>query len=232
MILLTLDTSTEMLSCSITNNKKLISETSIYNLKSHSINSINVIDTALKNSNLTLKEMNGFVISNGPGSFTGLRIAFSIIKAFSYSLNKPMICLSSLDTLCFRENFNGVVCSIIDALRDEVYINSFDNKNSIIKNTHEGDLVHIDNVKSYLESKHKSIDNLLFTGYGLDKFENKLRETFPKALINNRLMTSYDYSILGAEKYALNLFENSKTCAPSYIRLSQAQEMLLKKNNE
>ena len=41
MLLLTLDTNTDILSCSITNNKKLISEINIYNLKNHSINSIN-----------------------------------------------------------------------------------------------------------------------------------------------------------------------------------------------
>ena len=133
MLLLTLDTNTDILSCSITNNEKLISEINIYNLKNHSINSINTIDQVLKNSNLTLNEIDGFILSKGPGSFTGLRIAFSIIKAFSYSLNKPMISISSLDCLNFRENFNGITCSIIDALRDEIYINSFSNKESKFK---------------------------------------------------------------------------------------------------
>ena len=232
MLLLTLDTSTEILSCCITDNNKLISETSIYNLKTHSINSINVIDTVLKNSNLTLKEMDGFITSKGPGSFTGLRIAFSIIKAFSFALNKPMICLSSLDTLCYKENFNGVVCSIIDALRDEVYINSYNNKDSIINNTYEGDIVHINNVKDYIKSKHNTVDNILFTGYGINKFEKKLKEDFPNSFINNRVISSYEYSILGMEKFKLGLYDDSNTCSPSYIRLSQAQEMLLKRNSE
>ena len=232
MILLTLDTSTEILGCCITNNEKLISETSIYNLKTHSINSINVIDTVIKNSNLILKEIDAFVLSKGPGSFTGLRIAFSIIKAFSFSLNKPMISISSLDTLCFRENFNGVVCSIMDALRNEVYINSFDNKESIITNTHEGDLIHVNDIKDYIKSKHGLTDNILFTGNSLEKFEQKIKEDFPNSFMNKKIMSSYDYSILGMEKYKLGLFDDSKTCSPSYIRLSQAQEMLLNKNHD
>ena len=108
MILLTLDTNSDILSACVTKNEKLLSEINIYNLKNHSINSINIIDCILKNSNIAINDVDGFILSKGPGSFTGLRIAFSIIKAFSFSLKKPMISLSSLDSLCFRENFNGI----------------------------------------------------------------------------------------------------------------------------
>lgn len=229
MLLLTLDTNTDILSCSITRNEKLISETSIYNLKTHSINSINTIDTVLKISNLTLNELDGFVLSKGPGSFTGLRIAFSIIKAFSYSLNKPMISLSSLDALSFRENFNGIICSIIDALRNEVYINSYENKNSILRNSHEGDIIHIDNLEDYLIKKHGEYKNILFVGDGTISFESKIKSSFPNSYINKKPITSYDYALLGLEKFKLNLFDNVNTSTPSYIRVSQAQEMLLKK---
>lgn len=232
MLLLTLDTNTDILSCSITKDEKLISETSIYNLKTHSINSINTIDTVLKNSNLTLNELDGFVLSKGPGSFTGLRISFSIIKAFSYSLNKPMIALSSLDALSFKENFNGVVCSIIDALRNEVYINSYENKDSILKNSHEGDIIHIDNLKDYIIKKHGIIKDILFVGDGTINFESKIKSLFPNSYINKKPITSYDYALLGVEKFKANLFEDTNTCAPSYIRVSQAQEMLLKKIND
>lgn len=229
MLLLTLDTNTDILSASITKDEKLISEINIYNLKNHSINSISTIDSVLRNSNLALNELNGFVISKGPGSFTGLRIAFSIIKAFSYSLNKPMVSLSSLDCLCYRENFNGIVCSIIDALRDEVYINSFLDKESIIYNSFEGEVVHINNLKEYLYSKYKSINNILFTGNGTIKFEDKLKEYFPQAYLNKKPTTSYDYALLALEKFKLNLIDDIKSSTPSYIRVSQAQEMLLKK---
>lgn len=228
MILLTLDTNTHILSCSITENEKLISEISIYNSKNHSINSIDTIDAVLKKANLELKDVDGFVISKGPGSFTGLRIAFSIVKAFSYSLNKPMISLSSLDCLCFRENFNGVTCSIIDALRDEVYINSFENKNSIIENTHEGDIVHIEKLHEFLLKKHKNLENILFTGMDLENFEMEIKSQFKNAFLNKRHTTAYDYAILGLEKFKLNMFDDSKRSIPSYIRVSQAQENLIK----
>lgn len=227
MLLLTLDTNTDILSCSITKNEKLISEINIYNLKTHSINSINTIDAVLKNSNLTLNELDGFVLSKGPGSFTGLRIAFSIIKAFSYSLNKKMVSLSSLDTLSFRENFNGVTCSIIDALRNEVYINSYENKNDIITNSSIGDIVPIHSIREYIESKHGKGKDILFTGDTIN--EHILKELFPNAYINKKPITAYDYALLGLEKFKLNLYDDLLTSAPSYIRVSQAQEMLLKK---
>ncbi|BAK81651.1 tRNA (adenosine(37)-N6)-threonylcarbamoyltransferase complex dimerization subunit type 1 TsaB [Candidatus Arthromitus sp. SFB-rat-Yit] len=230
MILLTLDTNSDILSCCVTNNKKLLSEINIYNLKSHSINSIGIIDSVLKNSNLTINDIDGFILSKGPGSFTGLRIAFSIIKSFSFALKKPMISLSSLDSLCFRENFNGIVCSIINALRDEVYINSFTCRNEIIQNDFEGEIVHINNIKKYLKSKYNNLQNILFTGDGTLKFESHLKIIFPNSYINQKPISSYDYALLGFEKFKLNLFDDSFLCSPSYIRVSQAQEMLLTKN--
>ena len=228
MILLTLDTNTEILSCSLTENETLLSEINIYNLKNHSINSISSIDSVLKNSNKTLNDIDGFVLSKGPASFTGLRISFSILKAFSFSLNKPMISLSSLDTLCYRENFNGVVVSIIDALRDEVYINSFCDKNNIIHNTYEGDIVHIKNISDYIVKKHGENKEILFTGDGVIKHYNFLKENFKNCFINKKQISSYDYALLGIEKFKLNMFDDSMTNSPSYIRVSQAQEMLLK----
>lgn len=232
MILLTLDTNSDILSACTTDNEKLLSEISIYNLKNHSINSINIIDCVLKNSNITINDVDGFILSKGPGSFTGLRIAFSIIKAFSFSLKKPMISLSSLDSLCFRENFNGVICSIINALRDEIYINLFRYKDEIIQNRFEGEIIHINDIKKYLESKNINLDNILFTGDGTIKFESKLNTFFPHAYLNKNPITAYDYALLGLEKFKLNLFDNTSSSVPSYIRVSQAQEMLINKNKK
>ena len=230
MILLTLDTNSDILSACVTKNEKLLSEINIYNLKNHSINSINIIDCILKNSNIAINDVDGFILSKGPGSFTGLRIAFSIIKAFSFSLKKPMISLSSLDSLCFRENFNGIVCSIINALRDEIYINSFRYKDEIIQNRFEGEIIHINNIKKYLKSKNTNLDNILFTGDGTIRFESELNSFFPNAYLNKKPITSYDYALLGLEKFKLNLFDDTTSSVPSYIRMSQAQEMLLNKN--
>lgn len=229
MTLLTLDTNTQILSCCLTKNENLLSEINIYNLKNHSINSISSIHSVLENGNLTLDNVDGFILSKGPGSFTGLRIAFSIIKAFSYSLNKPMISLSSLDTLCYRENFNGITCSIIDALRDEVYVNSFEDKNSIIYNNSEGTIVNIKNLSDYILKKHGENKEILFTGDGVNKHYNYLKENFKNPFINKKPISSYDYALLGVEKFKLGMFDDSKTNSPSYIRLSQAQEMLLRK---
>ncbi len=231
MKLLTLDTNTSLMSCCITENENLISELNIFNFKNHSINSISTIDSVIKNSNLNLQDIDGFVLSKGPGSFTGLRIAFSIIKAFSFSLNKPMISISSLDCLGFRENFNGIVCAIMDALRNEIYVNSFSSKDEIVKNNFEGNIVHIDNLKKYLNEKHQNANEILFCGSDCEKFEIQIKSQFPKAFINKKPSTAYDYALLGFEKFKLNLFDDVFSSSPNYIRVSQAQENLILKNN-
>lgn len=231
MKLLTLDTSTSLMSCCITENENLISEVNIFNFKNHSINSISTIDSVIKNSNIKLNNIDAFILSKGPGSFTGLRIAFSIIKSFAFSLNKPMISISSLDCLSYRENFNGIVCSIIDALRNEVYINSFSTKESIIKNEYEGDIIHVNNIKEYLIKKHGEVKDILFCGNDCIKFEKEIKSQFNNAFINKKPITSYDYALLGMEKFKLNKFDDIFSSSPCYIRVSQAQENLLKKQS-
>lgn len=228
-MILTLDTNTDILSCSITKEKELISEISISNIKNHSIKSIDIIDNCLKNSNITLNDIDCFVISKGPGSFTGLRIAFSIIKAFCFSLKKPMISISSLESLSFRENFNGITCSIMNALRGDVYINSYENKNSIIHSHFEDEIIKSSEISHYIKNKHNSTSNILFTGDGTNIYKEILLKDFKNAYLNETPMTSYNYALLGYEKFKLGLFDDINSSVPTYIRVSQAQEMLLKK---
>ncbi len=66
--------------------------------KSHSENISPFIDHCLQKSQLTLQDIDVFAVRQGPGSFTGIRIAANAGKTFAYSFNKPMVTLDSFDS--------------------------------------------------------------------------------------------------------------------------------------
>lgn len=103
-----------------------LSESEITN--SHSANITLFMDTVLKKSNLSYTELNAVAISEGPGSYTGLRIGASVAKAIAYTLNIPIIAYNTLQSLVCGvlqnhiKNPEQYYGAAIDARRDEVYI--------------------------------------------------------------------------------------------------------------
>ncbi len=94
MNLLAVDTSSELISFAVVLKGKVIFD--FNRRKKHAASRLIVyIKNALKKLGLSVKDFDAFCVGKGPGSFTGLRISFSIIKAFSISLEKPVIGIGS-----------------------------------------------------------------------------------------------------------------------------------------
>lgn len=89
------------------------------------------IEKLLRGSSVGLEEFDGFVVGAGPGSFTGLRISFSIIKGLSMGLSKPVIALGSFLSMAEQvKNLSSKIAVITDARRNLVYATSFVLKNN------------------------------------------------------------------------------------------------------
>jgi len=123
MLILSLDTSTEKGSVAILENENVIGAIFITHGKSYSQTLIPTIDFLLNQLSLNLKDIDGFSVSIGPGSFTGLRIGVSSIKAFSLALHKKVAPVGSLNALAYklREIRNSYICPIIDAKKGEIF---------------------------------------------------------------------------------------------------------------
>ncbi|MBL7085190.1 MAG: tRNA (adenosine(37)-N6)-threonylcarbamoyltransferase complex dimerization subunit type 1 TsaB [Candidatus Omnitrophica bacterium] len=130
MKILFLDTSSKFLSLAIAEDKKILSRTHRLLDRKHSLQLIPLIVRILKKIRLPLKKIDGFCVSRGPGSFTGLRIGITTIKALAYVLGKPVVGICSLDILA--QNAQGLlrnrtkketlqVCPIVDAKQNKVY---------------------------------------------------------------------------------------------------------------
>jgi len=100
--------------------------------QAHSKLLIGMVDAVCKQAEISLNDVQAFAYGKGPGSFTGLRIAASVIQGLAFGVNKPVIAISSLQALAQQAyNFaadNNVV-AILDARMQEVYWGAY-SKNS------------------------------------------------------------------------------------------------------
>ena len=185
----------------------------------------------LKYSNLSLKDIDAFACSVGPGSFTGLRIGISTLKGFAAALKKPTISVSSLEGLAYNvPHFNGIVCSVLDAKNDNVYAALYD-----VSSTPEmiGDYI-TDSIDDLVKTLKEYNTKILFVGSGSLAFKeifiNNFKENayFVPHHLNEQTAISIAKAALDKiKKDGLNFKDNLE---PLYLRKSQAER--IKENAE
>lgn len=122
MKILGVDTSTNILSVAIVEDKDIIANLSRTLEKGHSSGLVPMIEEILKKSNISLKQIDGFAVGIGPGSFTGLRVGVTTMKTLAFAVDKPIVGISSLDTIAYNGiGTSGLICPIVDAKRNQVY---------------------------------------------------------------------------------------------------------------
>lgn len=134
MILLAIDTSTDYLSLAILKGRKIPAAYHSKADRRHSILLVPTIGKLLKKTGTRLKDVDCFVISIGPGSFTGLRIGVTVIKALAYTLGKPVVTVPTLDIIARNAiGFKGIICPVLDARKDKVYASLYRSDSEDIK---------------------------------------------------------------------------------------------------
>ena len=127
MKILSIDTSSKICSVSILEDTTVILEKHTNDEKTHSQNLMPLIDGLFKDTNLTLDNIDLLACSQGPGSFTGIRIGIATIKAFADAKNIPVVGVTSLESLAYNITESGLIVSLIDAKNDNVYYSLFSN---------------------------------------------------------------------------------------------------------
>ncbi len=96
------------------------------------------IEDCLKQSSVTLQELDAIVINGGPGSYTGLRIGLSVAKGLCYVLNKPLIMLDALRIIyrgMQKSTLADLYCVVLDNRRDELFYALYDANGATVVNT-------------------------------------------------------------------------------------------------
>jgi tRNA threonylcarbamoyladenosine biosynthesis protein TsaB len=122
MRLLAVDTATEICGVALATDGDLEAEVVLHHGQTHTRHIIPAIEAVLDQARVSLSAVDAFVVTRGPGSFTGLRIGISTVKGLAMATGKPMVGISTLAVLAHQaQGRSELVCPIIDARRNELY---------------------------------------------------------------------------------------------------------------
>lgn len=223
MKILAIDTSSKICSVSILEDKKVIIERHNDDEKTHSQKLMPLIDETLKQQNINLDDINLLACCQGPGSFTGIRIGISTVKAFSDVKNIPIIGITSLESLAYNIKTDGLIASIIDAKHDNVYFALYNLKD----NTYH--LIHnpiSDTIFSVIEILKNYPDKITFVGDGAITHKQLLESNFHHCNFANdieNIQTSISVGLAALDKYNSESYIPAYTLSPIYLKKSQAE---------
>ena len=124
MNFLAIDASTEACSVALKFNDKLVTRFELCP-QSHSLQLLPMVDAVLNEAGCKLKDLDGLIFGQGPGSFTGVRIGIGVAQGLAYSANLPLVGVSTLQAMSQRayiEHGQQQVLAAIDARMSEVYL--------------------------------------------------------------------------------------------------------------
>lgn len=224
MKILALDTSANVATVAVTDDDKLICESILNHKKTHSEKIMPMIDSVLKDSELDISDIDLFAAANGPGSFTGLRIGVSTIKALAHAANKPTVGVSTLEGLAYNiSESDGIISPLMDARRSQVYNAVYRGENGVLTELKAPRAISLDECLDELKNEKK----VYFLGDGALVYKQEIIEKMgekaffvPSASSLQRASSIAAVAKIKAEK---GLTENCHTLLPFYLRKSQAE---------
>lgn len=224
MIILSLDSTSVTASVAISENGVVLAENFINNGLTHSQTLMPMVEKTLTDSNKNIKDVDLFAITNGPGSFTGVRIGIASVKGMADALNKKCMAVSTLEAIAEPlKDEDSIACAVMDARCNQVYTAIFENGNRLC----EDKAILIDDLGEELKQYDKKI---VFIGDGAELCYNKLCESLKNVEIANeniRYVHASSICRLAEDKVKNNEeFIDSAKLVPFYLRVPQAEREL------
>ncbi len=221
-LFLLLESSTEVCSVALSSDEKLIDNIENLNGLNHSELLTVYIEELLKRNKIQISDIDAFVVSKGPGSYTGLRIGISAVKGLSYAAGKPIVGISTLDAMAdylskYPEEFQlktddkTLICPMIDARRMEVYTALYNKSGEQIESISAKIIENSSFEKQLKENK------IIYIGNGAQKCKDQI--TSKNALFNEPFKASARFMIpLAYKKFKNNDFEDVAYFEPYYLK--------------
>ncbi|MFV9552318.1 tRNA (adenosine(37)-N6)-threonylcarbamoyltransferase complex dimerization subunit type 1 TsaB [Algibacter sp. PT7-4] len=170
------------------------------------------INDVLKEAKITSNNLDAIAVSKGPGSYTGLRIGVSAAKGLCFALNIPLISIPTLDALAHQVKINeGVIVSMLDARRMEVYSAVYDANYNQIRDT-KAQILDNTSFSHYLQQ-----GKVYFIGNGVEK--TKALINHPNAcFIEDKLPSANEMSLIAYHKYKISNTEDVAYFEPYYLK--------------
>ncbi len=228
---LAIDTSSFVMGIAVTDGEKTLGEIITNMKKNHSIRLMPAIEQLMKEVGLAPKQLEKIVVAAGPGSYTGVRIGVTTAKTLAWSLNIPIVGVSSLAVMaqggCY---FSGVVSPIIDARRGQVYTGLYKNGKPVTEDWAQDQIVLLE---TWLKRLAKVDERVLFIGQDLALHQalivDILGEQAEFAPASVHLPRPSELARIGQ---ALPVAPSVHTFVPNYHQLAEAEAKWQKSQKE
>lgn len=233
MKILALETSAVTASVAVTEDERLLAQYFQNSGLTHSATLMPMAADLLKNTGLTLDEIDVIAVTVGPGSFTGVRIGVAAAKGLAWPGDKPCAPCSTLESMAWQiVHMDGEVCAVMDARRKQVYNARFRAEGGALTRLSEDRAIGLDELT---EEVKKSGNLQILVGDGAELCYN----AFSAAGIPVRMAPPHliYQTAWGAARAALKLARLGKLVsaaqmAPQYHRLSQAERERLERERQ
>lgn len=213
-VILNLETSTTNCSVSISKSGKILALKEQNDVGyTHSENLHVFIRAAIEFASLSLADIDAISVSKGPGSYTGLRIGVSAVKGLCYSLDKPLISISTLESLSHQLQIEkGFIVPLLDARRMEVYSAVFDNHHHQVRDT-EAEIITENSFSEFLAQ-----GKTYFLGSGAEKCKGIINH--PHAVFSDtvHVPSAKEMALLAQLKFKAGNFEDVAYFEPYYLK--------------
>lgn len=223
MRILAIDTSTRVGSIALVEGPLLKAQNILDIRATHNQRLLPGIERILTDAGWSLDDLDGFAVSLGPGSFTGLRIGLSIVKGLAWATGKPLVGVPTLDGLAANVSFVPyMICPILDARKGEIYAALY----------RQGDEGIPERLTSYMAIKPEEMlalisETTVIIGDGLLSHGDYLRRELGNLLVlappHLSVIHASSVAWLGWHRLRSGEFEDVSSCTPLYVRPSEAE---------
>lgn len=225
MLILAIDSSAVSASAAIIDGDRLLGEYFINTKQTHSQTLLPMVEHLLKATGKTCADFDLMAVSNGPGSFTGVRIGVSCVKGLAMPTDTPCCAVSTLEAIAVpgRVYEGCIICAVMDARCGQVYNALFEVKNGTLSRIKEDRALSIDELSAELSSHG---DRVVLFGDGAELCHNTFKEWGARLAPEEiRYQRASSVAVAAKTKQAVTAAE----LMPAYLRLPQAERELKKR---
>ena len=230
MLILAFETSAKAASVALLEEGKLLGESYQNTGMTHSQTLMVMAEDLLKTAGKTAQDVGAVAVAEGPGSFTGVRIGVAAAKGFAWGRQLPCVGVSTLEAMAVSLGiFEGYVCPVMDARRNQVYNALFYVNQGVIQRITPDRAIALSDLEGELKNLEKPI---FLVGDGSNLCYNTLKERISNLILppEHRMhQRAVGVALLAKDKLASGENCNGATLTPNYLRLSQAEREKLER---
>ena len=233
MIILSIDSSATAASAALVEDSKLIGEFFTNTDFTHSRTLAPMIENLLNVTGKKTSDVNLIAVSNGPGSFTGVRIGVSVAKGIAFADDLPCIAVSTLEAMASSLGiYDGYICPVMDARRSQVYNALFEVNLGQITRIREDRAISLQDLAEDVKILEKPI---FLVGDGSNLCYNTLLERVPNLVLppEHRIhQRAVGVGLIAARQASAGIPGDAASLTPNYLRLSQAERERLEREQK